>query len=167
MWLKCAKVISNRKEVLRLRSQFGFVGRWIHSTQLSHMCANRYSKIIQVHRAFHNCFSHLAQTVPQIIVIVPFSLFFLCWSFKCSFFERQHVTLKEINFLWRATWKSEFCMVHFTSILFITLPPHFNLTVNKISSMRHPPTEALAQITRLSCFMKLPKSDSWLSKHAE
>lgn len=90
-------------------------------------------------------------------------------TFKHDFIKghRQHVTLKKINFLWRATWKSVSCMVQFTLILFITLSPHFNLAINVISYVQHPPTEASTQITRLSCFMKLPKSDCWLSKHAE
>lgn len=159
-WLKFAKVISNRKEVLLHGRQFGFVGRWIHSTQLSQVCANRYPKVTQIRRAFYHYFSHLAQTAPQITVIAPFSFFSVLKSFKCGFLksrgERQHVTLKKINFLWRATWKSEFCMVHFTSILFITLPPHFNLTVNIIFNVQHPPTEASPQIIDWAALWSCP-----------
>lgn len=167
-WLKLGKVISNRKEVLQWGRQFNFVGRWYHSTQLYHVCANRYPQILRIHVGFYHCFSLLGQTVPQLTVIVLF-FFSVLKSFKHDFIKghRRHVTLKKINFLWKATWKSVSCMVQFTLILFITLSPHFNLAINVISYMQHPPTEAWTQITRLSCFMKLPKSDCWLSKHAE
>lgn len=138
---------------------------------LSHMC----QQIPKTHtdsQGFPSlCFSSGPKCSTDHCNCTFFLFFFLCWSFKCGFLksrrERQHVTLKKINFLRRATWKSEFCTVHFTSILFITLPPHFSLTVNIIFNVQHPPTEALPRVTRLSCFMKLPKSDSWRSKHAE
>lgn len=172
--VKTWQSLSNRKEVLQRESQFNFVGRWCRSTQLYHVCANRYPQILWIHVVFYHYFSLLGQTVPQITVTVLFSFFFffpVLKIFKRGFIkghrESQRVTLKKISFLWRATWKSVSCTVQFTLILFITLPPHFNLTINVISYVQHPPADASPRVTTLSCFMKLPKSDCWLSKHAE
>lgn len=79
--LKPGKVISNRKEVLQWESQSNFIGRWCCSTQLYHVCANRYPQILWIHVIFYHYFSLLGQTVPQITVTVLFSFFFF---FSCA-----------------------------------------------------------------------------------
>lgn len=136
IWLKLSKAISNRKEVLKMGEEFNFVGRWSCSTQLYHRCTSRYPQILKIHMSSYHYFSLLSQTVPQITVIVLFFFFPVLKSFKGGFIkgrrERQRVTLKKINFLWKATWKSVSCTVRFTLILFIALPPHFSSTINVI-----------------------------------
>lgn len=96
---KTCQSYKQQKEVLQHGRQFSFAGRWIHSSQLSHICANRYPKLIQIHRAFHHCFFYLAQTVPQITVIVLFSVFFFCAEVSNAAFLKA--TEKDSMLLWR------------------------------------------------------------------